>query len=260
MDGADEDGWSAVAQAWSELWGGLADPARRAIVTATEIGPGTRVLDMGCGSGEFIVLLRELGAEVAGIDPAPAMVDAARRAASGADIRLGSFDPIPCTDASFEVVTAVNSLQFADDPVVALREVTRVTVPGGFVAIANWAEGARNDLDTIERAVAEAAGDELAPDGPLRIDGGLEQVMEAAGLEVTSTGLVDVPWEVDDADALVRGVLLGEDRERMRELASTVEAAALPFRVTGGRYRLMNAFRVVVARTPTPGRCGPEEA
>jgi 2-polyprenyl-3-methyl-5-hydroxy-6-metoxy-1,4-benzoquinol methylase len=45
--------WSAKAPAWAELWARLADPAREVVARATAIGPGTTVLDVGCGSGEL---------------------------------------------------------------------------------------------------------------------------------------------------------------------------------------------------------------
>jgi SAM-dependent methyltransferase len=250
MDGADEDGWSSVATEWAELWGGFADPARHALVGAARIGVGSRVLDVGCGSGEFLRLLTDLGATVAGIDPASAMVDLARALVPDADLRLGHAERLPWPEASFDVVTAVNALQFADDPLDALAEAVRVTVPGGFVGVANWAEGSRNDLEVLERAVADAHDEDLLPDGDLRQEGELEQLLREGGLELVESGLVAVPWEVADDDALVRGVLLGEDAAGIAASASVVLAAAQPFRTPGGGYRLVNAFRYAVGRTP----------
>lgn len=246
MDGADETGWSAVASEWAELWGTFSAPARHALVAATGIRSGSRVLDVGCGSGEFLAMLVGLGADAAGIDPAPAMVDLAR--ATGAEVCLGEAEHLPWPDATFDVVTAVNALQFADDTDAALAEFARVTVPGGFVAIANWAEGSLNDLNVIEAAIAD--GDLLA-DGDLRQPGGLEAVLSEAGLEVTASGVVEVPWEAHDEETLVRGILLGEDAATMAAASATVVAAAHPFRTADGGYRLVNAFRYAVARTPS---------
>jgi SAM-dependent methyltransferase len=250
MDGASEDGWSAVAEEWAELWGGLADPVRRSVLETTGVRAGSRVLDVGCGSGEFLAMLHASGADAAGVDPAPRMIDIARSLAPHADVRVGDAESLPWPDASFDVVTAFNALQFADDTDEALVELTRVVVPGGFVAIANWAEGARNDLDTVERALAEAAGDEPSPDGDLRTAGGLERLLADGGLELVRAELVAAPWEVRDDDSLVRGVLLGEDAAAMAAARETVIAAARPFRTPDGGYRLLNAFRCAVARVP----------
>jgi SAM-dependent methyltransferase len=249
MDGGDPDGWSAVAAEWAELWGGFAAPAWRAVVEATGIGPGSRVLDVGCGSGEFLAYLGGLGAKAAGIDPAPGMVDLARSRVPAVDVRLGSAENLPWPDGRFDVVTAFNALQFADDTGTALAELARVAVPGGLVAISNWAEGDRNDLDTIEAAVARVNDEQPRPDGDLRQLGGLERLLAEGGLDVRTTGLVEVPWEFSGDDTLVRGVLLGENEAGIAVGASTVITAAGPFRTTAGGYRLVNAFRYAVGRT-----------
>lgn len=250
MDGAHPDRWSAVAADWSELWGAFPEPAWKAVVTATGVGPATRVLDVGCGSGEFLAHTAGLGAVPAGIDPAPGMVDLARARLPDADVRIGSFGHLPWLDGSFDVVTAFNALQFAGDTLDALAECVRVARPGGHVAVANWAEGDRNDLNAIEAAVAKAAGETLLPDGDLRQPGGLEALLADAGLEVVATGLVELVWEVPDDDTLVRGVLMGEDPPRMAATAPTVLTAARQFRTPTGGYRLLNAFRYAVSRTP----------
>jgi SAM-dependent methyltransferase len=250
MDGGDPDRWSAMAADWAELWGEFPAPAWRAVVTAAGIGPGSRALDVGCGSGEFLSYLRQLGASPAGIDPAPGMVELARARVPDADVRLGAIEELPWPDGSFDAVTAFNALQFAGDTLDALAECVRVARPGGHVAVANWAEGDRNDLNAIEAAVAKAAGETLLPDGDLRQPGGLEALLADAGLEVVATGLVELVWEVPDDDTLVRGVLMGEDPPRMAATAPTVLTAARKFRTPTGGYRLLNAFRYAVCRTP----------
>jgi hypothetical protein len=62
--------------------------------------------------------------------------------------------------------------------------------------------------------------------------------------------VASAPWEVPDDDALVRGILLGEDAEGLAAGAPTVLAAARPFRGPDGSYRLVNALRWAVGRRP----------
>jgi SAM-dependent methyltransferase len=244
MDGPDPDNWSAVAEGWADLWGRFAEPVWQVAVAEAGIGPGTRVLDVGCGSGELLAHVKALGADAAGIDPAPGMVELAR--ATGLDVRQGEAGRLPWPDGAFDVVTSVNALQFAEDPLAALAEFERV---GRVIVISNWAEGSRNDLNTIEDAVAHAAGEEPRPDGELREPGGLERLFHEAGLDVLKAGLVEVPWQASDDTMLVRGVLLGEDPATMAATAPTVIDAARPFRTGSGGYRLVNAFRYAVARS-----------
>jgi SAM-dependent methyltransferase len=236
--------WSETAEGWAGLWGRFAEPVWHIAVAEAGIGPGTRVLDVGCGSGEFLAHVMGLGATAAGIDSAEGMVEIAR--ATGADVRHGGAEELPWPDGSFDVVTAVNVVQFAEDPVAALTEFGRV---GGLVVIAGWAEGSRNDLNTIDDAVSLAAGEEPREDGEHRLPGGLERLVYNANLGLVKAGLVEVPWQAPDDDTLVRGVLLGEDPATMAATAPTVIDAARPFRTGSGGYRLVNAFRYVVARS-----------
>ena len=236
------DGWSGVAGEWAALWGTFPAPVHEAIIEHVHIGSGTAVLDVGCGSGEFLRMLEQRGAVAEGVDPAPGMV-----ALAGPHAREADFDHLPWPDHTFDVVTAINALQFADDTLGALAEATRVTKRGGFVAIANWAESSRNDLDVIERAVAEHYGEVPSPGGDLRDEGGLERLFGHAGLVVTASRLIALAWVAKDDDTLVRGVLLGEDEHTMAELAPVVLAAAQHFATDEG-YRLMNAFRLVVGQ------------
>jgi SAM-dependent methyltransferase len=246
VNGAGGDRWSAVASEWAALWGGFADPARVALIGAASIGPGQRVLDVGCGSGEFLELLAGTGAEVAGIDPAPGMLEGARRSVPSADIRPGDFTELPWPSASFDVVTAINALQFADDMAVALRQAARVLRPGGRIGIANWADDEWNDIDTIEAAVARAVGEEPSPGGAYRKPGGLEALFREADLEVDAAGIVAVPWSAPDDETLVRGMLLGEDTADNPAARSALLEAARPFATGDGGYLLHNAFRYVV--------------
>jgi SAM-dependent methyltransferase len=257
MDGADPDRWSAVADGWARLWGGFAEPAWTAMLTAAAVGRGARVLDVGCGAGDFLAHVTRLGASAAGIDPAPGMVAHARARVPGADIRVGDAGHLPWAAGEFDLVASINAVQFADDTLAALAEMVRVTVPGGHVGIANWAEGDRNDLDTIEHAVSRAAGEEPSPDGDLRIPGGLEELLHDGGLTDVTAGLVTVPWRAPDDDTLVGGILLGEDPATVAATAPTVIAAARPFRTPDGGYLLVNAFRYAVGRTGRLSGRGP---
>ncbi|MFL1999999.1 class I SAM-dependent methyltransferase [Microbacterium sp. A1-JK] len=245
VDDADAGGWSDVAAGWSELWADAARPAHAAIIAAAGIGPGARVLDVGCGGGELLLTARDAGAQATGVDPARGMRELAR--SRGLDVRDADAAHLPFADGTFDVVTAVNALHFADDTTAALREFARVLAPGGRIAVANWAEGARNDVDVIERAVAEADESDPLPDGPLRPAGGLEAAFTEAGLRVVSSGVVEAPWTARDDETLVRGILLGEDAATLDFFRATIVEAAAPFRTADG-YLLRNAFRWAVGK------------
>src|SRR5580704_1484149 len=99
-----------------------------------------RVLDVGCGPGTITAGLadRVPRGHVTGIDAAPSIIGQAREAAGdreNLDFTTGDVYALDYADASFDVVHAHQVLQHLGDPVRALREMRRVTRPGGIVAV-----------------------------------------------------------------------------------------------------------------------------
>jgi ubiquinone/menaquinone biosynthesis C-methylase UbiE len=109
---------------------------RTALVATSAVAAPQRVLDVGCGTGYLLrVLARQWprATELAGIDPAPAMIEAA--AASAVDDRLGfsigAAEQLPYSDGFFNLVVSTTSFYHWPDQQTGLRECARVLVPGG---------------------------------------------------------------------------------------------------------------------------------
>jgi SAM-dependent methyltransferase len=237
--------WNDEATTFAEHWSGLAAPAQRLVADALRIGPETRLLDVGCGAGRFCALAAERGASVSGLDGAPAMIAIAGRAAPRADLCVGPLDQLPWPDAAFDAVTSFNSLQFADDPVAALREWKRVTRPGGSIAISVWGPREQCELEQLENPLRSEPP-------PARFCERLHETIAAAGLTLRDHGDVKCPFEVPDRARLeqamlfdVRGYEVPED-EGLR----AVVAAAEPFRRADGSYRFENVFRYAISAKP----------
>jgi len=128
-----------------KLLGG--DRIRRALLDQAAIRPGQRVLDVGCGTGTLVVLLKRLrpDVDVIGLDPDPKALERARRKAEreGASVRLdrGFSNELPYPAASFDRV--LSSMMFhhlpAEEKEPTLREVRRVLEPGGSFHLVDFA-------------------------------------------------------------------------------------------------------------------------
>jgi SAM-dependent methyltransferase len=95
--------------------------------------PAAELLDAGCGSGRNMVDLAAFG-HVTGVDPADYSVERARERGVGTVVQAG-LEALPLEDASFDVVTCLDVIEHLDDDVGALRELVRVTRPGGSLVV-----------------------------------------------------------------------------------------------------------------------------
>ncbi|GLW24171.1 class I SAM-dependent methyltransferase [Microbispora triticiradicis] len=160
--------------------------------------PHMRVLDVGCGPGTITADLagHVPQGEVVGLDNAPGVLEqareeAARRGVANVSFTTGDVHALGAPDASFCVVHAHQVLQHVGDPVGALREMRRVTKPGGIVAARDsdyagmiWYPlvPALDDWLDLYRRVARANGGE--PDAGRRLR---SWAGEAGFTEITSS-------------------------------------------------------------------------
>ena len=209
------------------------------------VASGQRVVDVGCGTGILTAeLVVRVGADnVAAIDPSAPFVEAARQRYPGVDVRHGPAEDLPFEDGAFDAALAQLVVHFMTDPVAGLREMARVTRPGGVVAACVWDHaGERGPLSAFWEAVRRidpAAHDESQLAGARR--GHLGELFERAGIgDVARSELVVrrdhtsfdewwAPYEagVGPAGAYVAG-LDGPARDRLRDACRELLPAA-PF-------------------------------
>lgn len=107
------------------------DLLTRHLVERFALPCGARLLDVGCGRGEFLRGFRRSGLEACGADQS----DLARRLCPEADVRIADLEnaPIPFADATFDVVYSKSMLEHFYYPERIVREILRVLKPGGRV-------------------------------------------------------------------------------------------------------------------------------
>jgi SAM-dependent methyltransferase len=109
------------------------DYAQAAVRWALEPAPGSRVLDLGAGTGKLTATMVAAGADVTAVEPDLAMLTELRRALPAFCALPGSAEAIPLPDASVDAVLAGNAMHWFD-MAVAGPEIARVLVPGGILA------------------------------------------------------------------------------------------------------------------------------
>jgi ubiquinone/menaquinone biosynthesis C-methylase UbiE len=125
------------------------DRSRQELISQAKVSPGQNILDIGCGTGSFIVLLKRLfpTVQAVGIDPDPKALSRAankiRRAAVSVQLDRGFADQLPYPADTFDRV--FSSFMFHhlehEEKEKTLREVARVLKPGGAFHLLDFTAG-----------------------------------------------------------------------------------------------------------------------
>jgi SAM-dependent methyltransferase len=248
--------WSARARDWADVQEPVQGSMYAPVLEAAGVGEGTRLLDVGCGSGVAAAIARRRGAHVSGIDAAQPAVEIARERLPEGDFRVGEMQALPYEDGCFDVVTGFNAFQYAADPVAALREARRVTSGGGTIVALTW--GRPEDCEATVYLKALASLLPAPPPGTpgpfaLSAPDALEQLARDAGLTPARADEVTTPWEYPDRETAIRGLLSSGPAVKAieaageRRVAAAVIAAITPFGTASGGYAMTNTWRYLIA-------------
>lgn len=179
--------FDVAADDYARFMGRFSEPLAVQFAELAHIRAGQRALDVGCGPGALTgQLVERLGSDaVSAIDPSPPFVAAIRVRFPEVDVRSGVAEHLPFPDDSFDLALTQLVVHFMTDPVSGLREMARVTRPGGLVAACVWDHaGGGGPLAAFWRAVHDVtpgARDEADLAGAR--EGHLVELCEAAGLK-----------------------------------------------------------------------------
>ncbi len=236
------------------------------VLDAASVQPGSRVLDVACGTG---VLARQaagrVGADgvVAGIDPGAGMLAVAGRLAPTVEWRQGTAESLPYSDQDFDAVVSQFGLMFFTDRRQALGEMLRVLAPGGSLAVAVWdtlenSTAYRVEVDLLERSAGKAAADALRAPFVLGDPEELTELFENAGVasvEVTTQmGTARFPSIRTMVEADLRGwlpimgVVLEEDL--IQSILAEAESALAEYVTAEGQAVFDSPAHIVTGFSP----------
>lgn len=224
--------FAAPAEHYDRFMGRYTLTLAAALADVADLGPGARVLDVGCGPGG---LTRELASRVgvenvAAIDPAPQFVRACRERNPGADVREGVAEVLPWGDGEFDAALSSLVIGFMRDPDAGVAELARVTRGGGTVAACMWdtTAGGMTMLRifwTAVRAIDSSAQGERTMAGTA--EGDIAERFERAGLEEVVGGALTARAEYVGFDDFWEPFTLavGPAGHHLRSLSEEQQAA-----------------------------------
>ncbi|WP_369393849.1 cyclopropane-fatty-acyl-phospholipid synthase family protein [Streptomyces sp. CG1] len=204
---------------------GLEDAANRLtdmMIERLQVGPGDRVLDIGCGlGGPAIRLAQKTGAEVVGVSVSRKQVDKANELAEAAGVsgkvsfQHGDAMNLPFDDASFSAVWMLESVMQMPDRTAALTEAARVLHHGGRLALTDNYE--RETISDERRPVIEGILKRYLTQSPASFEA-YPSMLREAGLRCAE--IIDVSENTTRQSVKRLGEALAKN---MEQLAAKVE-------------------------------------
>ncbi|MFK8025467.1 MAG: class I SAM-dependent methyltransferase [Ilumatobacter sp.] len=155
----------------------------------------SRILDLGCGTGQLTERLREKfpSSELVGVDLSDGMLEKAADRTHATGFIRGNAQALPLAARTLDVVTCTESFHWYDDQEAAVAELARLLRPGGRLVIASIAAVTGLADDAIQRATT-LAGRPVRPIPKRR----LKRLLDDGGFDVTHQGRIPrlgfVPW------------------------------------------------------------------
>lgn len=259
----------ARARDWSEIQERMLVPLYETVYERLEVGTGTRLLSLGCGSGLALLMAAARGAAVTGVEASsPERLALARERllpeSSGTrargDTRLVARLPMAADSPAYTLVTAFEPIGCLAGDSEGLAETLAAAVPpverGTPVVLAGWGPPERCATSAVLRVATRLAD-------PLRVTGSwrpalrddLEEVAQRAGLRPDGSGRVACPFGYADMGSALRGLLstglfdaaiTATGQEQVdKELAESLH----PHQRRDGTIWMPNVFRYLIART-----------
>jgi SAM-dependent methyltransferase len=249
--------WSAAPADWVKHLEPTFIPLYSEVFRQIQIDEETMLLDAGCGSGLFLSMAVATGAQLQGIDAAPGLLQVAKERLPQVPLLLEDLEALPFIDGTFDIVTGLNSFQYAGSFENALKEARRVTDRKGHVIMGIW--GKEEDCDTataLQPVMALLPTASPYSPGPFTVseEGKVEAVCEKVGLKLISKHTVFCPWQFSGQEDLLAAFLCTAPCVKAAEVVGqekvkeAIITGAQPFELADGVYYMKNYFTVFITQ------------
>lgn len=213
------DGWNALATGFDDHVTPYSLAFGEQALQRLDLGPGTRLIDVAAGTGALAIPAARAGADVVAVDIAPAMIGRlaarARRERLALDARVGDGAALDFDDDAFDAAVSMNGVSVFPDLPRGLRELVRVTRPGGRVLVIAFGRLARAEFIAFFIGAIATALPGFTPPPPdppmpqfrLSDRARMRAALDDAGLRDVQVDAVDFEMAFDSADHFVDGTL-----------------------------------------------------
>lgn len=213
------DAWETIADRFDRYTTPQTITFGERVLSGLDLGPGVSVLDVAAGSGGLSIPAARTGADVVAVDFSPTMIERLLQRAQTEGLttlsaRVGDGQRLDVNDASFDVALSMNGVSLFPDLAGGLREMVRVTRPGGRVMVVTFGPLPRAEfiaffLGALRATAPEAIPPPNGPMPPFRLadPATFREALVSVGLRDVRIDTATWDMHVDSADHLLDVVL-----------------------------------------------------
>lgn len=176
----------------------------RRLVEFPHLTSETRVLEVGCGTGNYISAIESAtSAKCFGLDPSAGMLEKATARSGMVSLTQGSAEALPYSESSFDFIFSVDVIHHVRDRRASFAEAFRALKPGGWLATGTDSEKIIRERVPLSHYFPETVEAELAR---YPKDGEVRQLLLAQGFKEISEEIVEFSYPLSDATAFERKV------------------------------------------------------
>lgn len=169
----------------------------RSLASSNGICPVSKVLEVGCGTGNYIIALERLaGSDCWGVDPSEGMLSKARERSSSVHFQVGRAEALNYSSGLFDMVFSVDAIHHIGDRLSYFREAYRVLKMGGSMCTVTDSEWIIRHRQPLAVYFPETVDPEVGRYPRISV---LRDLMERVGFNQVTRELVELPYQLTDA-------------------------------------------------------------